>query len=111
MIRPVILLTTLASLAFGDNITLITSPLETSGTGPFTIDFQFDSADQAVTNSVTLADFTFGGGSLVAAPSSETGGISVGTSPFSVRLTNSSFFNDVQFTFTPGSALSFDYSA
>ena len=111
MIRPALLFITLAVLAFGDTLTLDTTPLETSGTGPFTIDFQFISTDQAVTNTVTLSDFTFGGGSLDVSPSSETGGISVGTSPFSVTLTNSSFYNDVDFTFTPGSSLSFDYSA
>ncbi len=110
MIRPALLFVTLAGLALGDTMTLNTSPLETSGTGPFTIDFQLDAGDQAVTNTVTLSSFTFGGGSLNESPSSEMGGISVSTSPFSVTLTNSSFVNDVQFAFTPGSSLGFDYS-
>jgi hypothetical protein len=111
MIRSALLFITLAGLAFGDTLTLDTAPLETSGTGPFTIDFQFDSADQAVTNTVTLSGFVLGGGSLTLLPSSEMGGIAVGTSPLSVTLTNSSFYNDVQFAFTPGSTLSFNYSA
>jgi hypothetical protein len=111
MIRPALLCITLAGLACADTLTLNTAPLETSATGPFTIDFQFDAGDQAVTNTVTLSNFTFGGGSLNASPSSEMGGVLVGTSPFSVTLTNSSFLNDVQFAFTPGSSLSFDYSA
>jgi hypothetical protein len=111
MIRPALLFIILAGLALGDTLTLDTAPLETSGTGPFTIDFQFDSLDQAVTNMVTLSGFTFGGGSLDGSPSSEMGGITVGTGPFSVTLTNSSFYNDVQFAFTPGSSLSFNYSA
>jgi hypothetical protein len=109
--RYAFLIFILAGASFADTLTLDTSALETSGTGPFVIDFQFDSADQAVSNTVTLSDFLLGGGSLNESPVSETGGITVGASPFSVALTNSSFFNDVQFAFTPGSSLSFDVAS
>jgi len=111
MIRTAILFLILAGLSFGDTLTLNTTPLETSGTGPFTIDFQFDSSDMAVSNTVTLSDFMFGGGSLNTTPSSQSGDITLGTSPFSVTLGNSSFYNDVQFSFTPGTSLSFDVAS
>jgi hypothetical protein len=113
MIRTTILLIILAGSAFADTLTLDTLPLETSGTGPFTIDFQFDSgALGGSNNTVTLTDFLLGGGSIGSSPTSVTGGVSSTTSPFSVSLTTvSSFYNDIEFAFTPGSSLSFDISS
>jgi hypothetical protein len=112
MIRPAILLIILAGSAFADTLTLDTTPLETSGTGPFTIDFQFDSGSGGDSNNtVTLTDFLLGGGSIGPSPASATGGVSSTTSPFSVTLTTaSSFYNDIEFAFTPGSSLSFNIS-
>jgi hypothetical protein len=112
MIRFAIVLIIFTGASFADTLTLDTQPLETSGTGPFPIEFQLDQGDGAVVNSVLLSNFTFvGGGSIDEAPSSTMGGVSVSTGPFSVMLTNSSFLNDIQFAFTPGNSLSFDVTA
>jgi hypothetical protein len=110
MIRPAILLLIFCVAALADTLTLNTAPLESSGTGPFTIDLQFNSGNGGdSTNTVTLSDFGFGGGSIDTTPSSSTGDINVVSSPFSVTLsTDTSFYNEVQFGFTPGSTLSFD---
>jgi hypothetical protein len=110
MIRPAILWLSFGISALANTLTLNTTPLESSGTGPFTIDFQFDSGNGGdSTNTVTLSDFGFSGGSIDTTPSSLTGDVNVVSGPFSVTLsTDTSFYNDVQFGFTPGSMLSFD---
>jgi hypothetical protein len=104
----------LAGLGFGSTIlTLNTTPLETSSAGPFTLDFQLNEGDGGSNNynQVTLSNFGFGGGSVSTTPTSSTGGITVTPSPFEVVLAETSFFNDVQFSFTPGSSLSFTFSS
>jgi hypothetical protein len=113
MIRPAILFLIFGISAFADTLTLNTTPLESSGTGPFTIDFQFDSGNGGdSTNTVTLSDFAFGGGSIDTTPSSSTGDVNAVSSPFSVTLsTDTSFYNDIEFGFTPGATLSFDVSS
>jgi hypothetical protein len=107
MIRfAVALLTSLA--AFGGTIvTFDTSSLVGNANAPFTLDFNFidGSGIGDGNNSITLSNFVLGAGSLTL--SSMTGGIAVNASPFSVTLTDSSFFNDVQFTFVPDTSLSF----
>jgi hypothetical protein len=108
------LLITLAGFGFGSTIfTLNTTPLETTSAGPFTLDFQLDEGDGGSNdyNQVTLSNFGFGGGSINTTPTSSTGGITVTTSPLQVALAETSFFNDVQFGFTPGSSLSFTFSS
>jgi hypothetical protein len=100
-----------ASFACADTITMNTSPLV--GNGPFTLDFQFIDGNGAGdgNNTVTLSNFAAGSGSIGSSPSSSAGGIVVNSSPLSVGLTDSSFFNDVQFAFTPGNTLSFNVAA
>jgi hypothetical protein len=103
-----------AGLGLGSTIfTLNTTPLETSSAAPFTLDFQLNEGDGAANNynQVTLSSFGVGGGSINTAPTSSMGGITVTTSPFEVVLAETSFFNDVQFSFTPGSSLSFTFSS
>jgi hypothetical protein len=94
-------------------VTLDTAPLIGNASGPFTLDFQFIEGDGLgdSNNSITLSDFAFGGGSVSTPASSSTGGITVTNSPFVVTLVDSSFFQDVEFAFTPGSALSFQFDA
>lgn len=109
------LLLSFAGLVFGDAIfTLDTTPLETSSAGPFTLDFQFIEGNGLGdgNNTVTLSNFSFGGGSINTTPSSSTvTGITVTPSPFGIVLTDTSFLDDVQFSFTPGSSLAFDFSS
>lgn len=108
------LLLSLAGFGFGSTIfNLNTTPLETSSAGPFTLDFQLNEGDGGSNgyNTVTLSSFGFGGGSINTAPTSSTGGITVTPSPFGVVLAETSFFNDVQFSFTPGTSLSFTFSS
>ncbi len=104
------LLALTSAAVFGNTIvTLNTAPLQTSSAGPFTLDFQFLDGDGTGdgNNTVTLSNFTFGGGSVNTTPSFSTGGINVTTGPFGVTLTDTAFYNDVEFSLTPGSSLSF----
>jgi hypothetical protein len=117
MIRLTTILFTVAMLsqtAFGDvmQLTLNTTTLVGNASGPFTIDFQFIDGDSTGdgNNSVTLSNFLAGGGSITSTPAFSTGGVSVTSSPFGATLTDTSFFNELQFAFTPGSSLSFRYA-
>jgi hypothetical protein len=104
---------TLAAADTRGTVTIDTSALANNANGPFTIDVQFIEGDGGASgnNSVTLTNFSLGGGSIVTAPASLTGGVTVAGSPFSVVLANTSFFQDVQFSFTPGSSLTFQYDS
>jgi len=110
MIRITVLLLATAAVSFGGTVfTLNTTALESSAAGPFTLDFQFidGSGFGDGNNTVTLSDFDFGGGSVDTTPAFVTGGVNVSTGPLGVTLTDSSFLNEVQFSLTPGSSLSF----
>ena len=98
-------------MTFADVVTLDTSSLIGNPSGPFTLDFTFidGSGTGDGNNTITLSDFVLGAGSLTL--SSSTGGVTVGASPFAVTLTDTSFYNDVQFTFVPDTSLSFDIDA
>jgi hypothetical protein len=106
MFRISIFLLITAAL-YGDEIGVLTVPTSGLTGSGYAVDFQFIDGDGAGdgNNTVTLTDFSFGGGSF-GAPSI-TNGVTVGSSPFSITMTDSSFFNDVQFAFTPGTSLSF----
>jgi hypothetical protein len=94
-------------------VTINTSALASSATGPFTLDLQFIEGDGAgdSNNTVTLSNFSLGGGAIVTPAVSTTGGVAVSASPLTIVLVDSSFFQDVQFSFTPGSVLSFQYDS
>lgn len=101
-----------ASAAFADSITvtLATASLMTkAAAGPYTLDFQFidGSGLGDSDNTVTLSNFLVTGGSI-GSPSSITGGVTTKTSPFSITMTDSSFFNEAQVPYTPGATLSFE---
>lgn len=103
-----------AGALFGDTVfTLDTTPLETSSAGPFTLDFQFidGSGGGDGNNTVSLTSFDFGGGSVSTAAGYPINGVTLGNSPFSVTMTDSSFLNEVQFSLTPGSQMQFDFSS
>jgi hypothetical protein len=99
-----------APALFGVTVTINTSALGGSSSGPFTLDFQFVDGNGTGdgNNHVTLSNFSFGGGSINVTPISITGGVVVGSSPFTIVLSDTDFFSDVQFSFTPGSVLSYN---
>lgn len=84
-----------------------TSGLMGSAAGPFTLNFQLTdgSGSDDGNNSVTLANFTLGGGSLQGVGSS-LGNVS-GDLSNQLAMTDDSFFTEFQQQFIPGSSLSF----
>jgi len=111
--RTILLAMMMASAALADitgTVTLNTSGLIFDPNGPFTLDFQLVE-NTASLNQVMLSDFSFGGGSMNTTPTSTTGGVTVDTSLPTVLLDGSSFLNDAQFAFTPGSTLGFSFDA
>ncbi len=88
-------------------VTIDTAPLIGHPAGPFSLDFQFidGSGMGDANNTVTLSDFGFGGGSLIGT-NMLTGGAS-GDIESILTLTDSSFFNEAQQRFIPGSSLTF----
>lgn len=87
------------------NVSLDTSQLAANyGGGPFGLDFELIGTSG---NTVTLSNFTFGGGSAGPGSAFVTGGTS-GDLGSSVSLNDSSaFFSDFNQQFTPGATLSF----
>ena len=91
-----------------ETIILDTSSLIGHPAGPFSIEFQLNDGSSIggdANNTVTLSSFTFGGGSAAGAPSNVGG--STGSLAGSVTITDSSFFNEFQQQFSPGSTLAF----
>jgi hypothetical protein len=88
-------------------MSLDTSQLATNYTGPFGLDFELVGSDG---NTVTLSDFSFGGGMAGPGLAFSTGGSS-GDLTGGVTLDDtSSFFSDFNQQFTPGGTLSFTVS-
>jgi len=90
------------------HISLNTAPLMTSTAAPFYLDFQLN--DGAGTgngnNSALLTGFNFGGGAATG-PTFGTGGFS-GSLASTVKLTDTSAFNEFYQKFTAGSMLAFN---
>src|ERR1035438_3197113 len=86
--RYLAFLLAVAPALFGVTVTIDTSALGGSSSGPFTLDFQFVDGNGTGdgNNSVTLSNFSLGGGSINMTPASNTGGVLVGNSPFTVTL-------------------------
>ncbi len=83
--------------------------LDTSGLNPtssYTLAFDLSDGDPLVNNSVLIDSFNLGGGTYDGSPSAWEGGSATST-PFSVTLLDTSFFNSVEQSFFPGSSLSF----
>ncbi len=101
-----------SAAAFADSITvtLDTTSLITNTSGPYTLDFQFidGSATGDANNTVTLSNFLVTPPGSVSSPSSTTGGVTTSSSPFSITLTDSSFFNEAQMPYAPGASLTFE---
>lgn len=97
-------------VAFGNviyHVSLNTTPLMSSLSGPFAVDFQFvdGSGIGDSNNSVTVDNFNFGSGGPSGVPliiGSATGDLGTG-----ITLTDAEFFNVFNQRFTPGALLSF----
>jgi hypothetical protein len=98
-----------ASSAAASTITHVdvnTAPLVGSAAGPFSLDFQLLGS---FSNTATVSNFSFGGGSAVGAPTLAGG--ATGSLASGVTLTDSaSFFNEFFQEFTPGARVGFDVS-
>jgi hypothetical protein len=94
-----------ASLILG--VSLDTSPLVGNPAGPFALAFTLigGSGVGDANNTVTISNFSFGGGGPSGTPD-VVGGAS-GDLSLTVTLTDSAFFNDFVQEFTPGSLLAF----
>jgi hypothetical protein len=93
-------------------VTLDTAPLTTSpsdAAGPFSLAFQLVQGDPAnTTNTATVGDFVFGGGSAAPCPANcTTFGNVTGDATSSIGLSTSDGFEAIAQTFTPGSSLFF----
>ena len=91
-------------------VTVDTTPLV--GIGPFTLDIQFIDGTglpgDLNNNTITLGNFSFGGGSAVGGGTA-VGGAS-GSLPAGITLHDTSFFNEYLQDFQPGTLLKFDVS-
>jgi hypothetical protein len=91
-----------ADLVF--TVSLDTSLLAADYTGPFALDFELIGSNG---NTVTLSDFTFGGGAAGPGSPFLTGGASGGLGSTVALNDSSNFFSDFNQQFTPGSTLTF----
>jgi len=103
-----------ATMAHADlifDVTLNTSALSSDYTGPFGIAFDMIWGGATSSNTATISDFNFGGGSAVEPPytAGNASGDLAATPPAPITLTvdSASFFSYFDQGFTPGSTLSF----
>ncbi|MEI8021590.1 MAG: NF038129 family PEP-CTERM protein, partial [Schlesneria sp.] len=88
--------------------------IDTSGLGsspasagaPFSLDLQFVDGGVLSNNTVQVSNFTYGGGA--ATGSATTAGGATGDIGSTVTFDNSSFFQELYQSFTPGTKLNFD---
>jgi hypothetical protein len=107
-----ILVSCLAPAAYANlvfTVTLNTSALVGNVNTPFSLAFVLidGSGSGDGLNTVSLSDFTFGGGNAGSVNSNLSAGGESGSLTSGVSLTDTSFFNALVSTFTPGSVLSF----
>ncbi|MBC8097095.1 MAG: NF038129 family PEP-CTERM protein [Akkermansiaceae bacterium] len=102
-----LMLSTAASQAAFYRISIDTSPLNSlpaSASGPFSVDFQFNSGDDLGNNTATIGNFI--GAGVVGVPTTD-GGAS-GSLASTINITDTSSFNSLFQGFTPGSVFGFD---
>jgi hypothetical protein len=87
-------------------VTVNTSSLIGSLSAPFALDFQFNNGSILNNNTVTVDNFLYNGGSAVGVPT-PFGGVT-GNIGSSILFNNSSPFQELFQTFTPGTSLRFD---
>jgi hypothetical protein len=104
-----LVLTTAASQASLFHVTLNTGALTlppASANAPFSLDLQFNDGGVLGNNFATINNFTYGGGA--ATGSATTFGGATGSISSIVLFNNSSAFQELFQTFTPGAVLGFD---
>jgi PEP-CTERM motif len=115
LLIPALLYFTAPGTASADilfTVDLDTTPLTTATVAPaspFSLAFQLVQGNpNNTTNTATVSDFVFGGGSAAACPANcMTFGEESGDATSSIDLSTSDFFNALTQTFTPGTTLSF----
>jgi hypothetical protein len=95
-----------SAFATGWHVDVVTTPLIGNPNGPFSIDFQFNNGSILGNNSVTISNFSYSGGGPVGSPTL-LGGVT-GTIGSTVVFNNSTPFQELFQTFTPGTNLRFD---
>ena len=106
-----LVLTTAASQASFFHVNINTAALNlapASANGPFSLDFQFNDGGVLGNNSATISNFTYGAGS--ATGSATLIGGALGNIGSTVTFDNTSAFQELFQTFTPGAILGFDVS-
>lgn len=109
-----LLVTPAAHAAINYHVTINTAALNSTpanANAPFSLDFQLTdgSGTFAVPNTVTLSNFTFGGGAAVGAATTTAG--ATGNLGSTIMLSDTSEFpTELYQQFTPGSTLGFDVS-
>lgn len=91
------------------HVSVDTSALQSAPGAPFALDFQLIGGN-ALSNTVTISNFTYGGGAATSDPFASTFGLASGTLQTGVTLTSNSsnFLNEFYQGFAPGSVLGFD---
>jgi hypothetical protein len=87
-------------------VTVNTSSLIGNSSAPFALDFQFNNGSVLNNNTVTVDNFLYNGGAAVGSPTL-LGGVT-GNIGSSIVFNNSSPFQELFQTFTPGTSLRFD---
>lgn len=106
-----LVLTTAASQASLFHVNINTGALNlapASLNAPFSLDFQFNDGGVLGNNTATIYNFTYNGGA--ATGSAITLGGALGNIGSTVTMNNSSAFQELYQTFTPGATLGFDVS-
>jgi hypothetical protein len=88
------------------HVTVNTSSLIGSSSAPFSLDFQFNNGTVLNNNSAVVNNFSYSGGAATGSPTLLGG--ATGNISSSVVFNNSSAFQELFQTFTPGTSLGFD---
>jgi hypothetical protein len=92
-------------------VTIQTAPLASSslsGNGPFSLDFAITYGGQSAGNTATINNFSFGGGAATGTPILTGNAAGSLSSAVTLSDSSSSFYNDLNQTFSPGTTVSFD---
>jgi hypothetical protein len=90
------------------SVTLNTTSLAGSASGPFVLDAQLNDGGDPANNTAVLSNFVFGGGAVFGPPTL-TGG-ALGSLGGGITITDSDFLNEFRQSFQAGSLLSFTLS-
>jgi hypothetical protein len=103
--------TVLKSQAAEYVVTIQTAPLASpslSGNGPFSLDFALTYGGTSAGNTATINNFSFGGGAATGTPILTGNAAGNLSSAVTLSDSSSSFYNDLNQAFSPGTSVSFD---